>query len=297
MGNICDGDADDVAARIARIGVGHRVDGVVVILGVGRIDGDERYLAPVLARRRVSALRYRPRGFRFGKRGRGEGLRNAVRVDGNQADRAFAFERAEALDDSAGRQAKPAVARHLDSNEIAVHGGCRCARRNRKFAAKLLLVDRNQAAAAIWKSAENAEHAVLGTVNDLDDASVCFFAGSLNANEGTIAHAGCFAGFGAARRRDVDDWRLTMSLFVPFGRPRQKFAVAVTSGDVSKHHGRKGTGMMQPFASAVDVTFVGQLSQQTIEGRPVCVLGAERAGDLAHSYLAGPLSDEGQELL
>src|SRR5579862_7825122 len=54
---------------------------------------------------------------------------------------------------------------------------------------------------------------------------------------------------------------------------------------------------MQTFAPAVDVTFVGQFSQHAIEGSPVSVLGAERAGDLAHSYLAAPLSDEGQELL
>ena len=49
MGDVGDGDADNVAARIARIRIGHRVDGVVVILGVGWIDGDEWHLAPVLA--------------------------------------------------------------------------------------------------------------------------------------------------------------------------------------------------------------------------------------------------------
>ena len=40
---------DDVAAFVVRIGVGRGMHRVVVILGVGRIDGDERQIAPVLA--------------------------------------------------------------------------------------------------------------------------------------------------------------------------------------------------------------------------------------------------------
>jgi hypothetical protein len=40
---------DDVAARIGRVRSGSAWTGVVVVLGVGRIDGDERDVAPVLA--------------------------------------------------------------------------------------------------------------------------------------------------------------------------------------------------------------------------------------------------------
>ena len=46
---------------IARVGVGRGVDGVVVILGVGRIDGDEGQFAPVLA----AGERGRLRGLGF----------------------------------------------------------------------------------------------------------------------------------------------------------------------------------------------------------------------------------------
>ena len=59
-----------------------------------------------------------------------------------------------------------------------------------------------------------------------------------------------------------------MRLFVPFGGPRQKFAIAVAAGDVGKHDGRQCAGVMQPFAPPVDVTFVGQFAQHAIEGAP-----------------------------
>ena len=49
-GDVGDGDGDDESARVLGIGIELGVDGVVVILRVGRIDRDERQLAPVLAR-------------------------------------------------------------------------------------------------------------------------------------------------------------------------------------------------------------------------------------------------------
>ena len=43
------------------------MDGVVVVLGVGRVDGDERQIAPVFARRRQTGG---ARAVRLGERGR-----------------------------------------------------------------------------------------------------------------------------------------------------------------------------------------------------------------------------------
>ncbi len=48
-GDVGDGDGDDVAAGVAWVGVGLGVDRVVMVLGVGRVDGDERDVPPVLA--------------------------------------------------------------------------------------------------------------------------------------------------------------------------------------------------------------------------------------------------------
>ncbi len=85
-GDVGDGDVDDVAAFVVRIVIGRGMHRVVVILGVGRIDGDERQFAPVLAafqRRRLCLLG-------FAQRARRKRLRDFVGVDRDQADRLFA---------------------------------------------------------------------------------------------------------------------------------------------------------------------------------------------------------------
>ena len=69
MRDVGNGDADDVAAGIAGSGSGDRMDRIVVILGVGRIDGDEGHFAPILAA--VASVACRAR-LRFGNSARAE---------------------------------------------------------------------------------------------------------------------------------------------------------------------------------------------------------------------------------
>ena len=83
MGDVGDGDVDDEAARVLRIGVRPREHRVVVVLGVDRIDGDERHVAPVLA----SDARRRLRCFGLAQGVAPEHVGDAVGVDGDQADR------------------------------------------------------------------------------------------------------------------------------------------------------------------------------------------------------------------
>ena len=78
--------------------------------------------------------------------------------------------------------------------------------RDRELAAELLLVDRDEPAAAVGQRAEDAEHALLGAVDHLDDAAgvadrVVVLAGFLDAQQRAVADAGDFAGPRAARRR------------------------------------------------------------------------------------------------
>ena len=68
------------------------MDGVVVVLGVGRIDGDERQVAPVLA---MSALGRRAALRRLGERLGPERLGNVMGAEGDQADRLLAVDRAQ----------------------------------------------------------------------------------------------------------------------------------------------------------------------------------------------------------
>ena len=88
-----------------------------------------------------------------------------------------------------------------------------------------------------------------------------------------------------------------MGVFVPFGRPRQEFAVAVAAGDIGEHDRRQGAGTVQPLSSPLDVTAFGQFAQHVLERGTVGILGAERAGDLAGADIAGALADEGEKLL
>ena len=122
-------------------------------------------------------------------------------VDRDQADGALALDRAEPLDDRAGRQPEPAGARHLDRDEIAVHRAAGVTAGDGEFAAELLFVDRHQAAAAARQAAEDAKHAVLGAIDQFDDAGARFLvARSLDAQQRAVADAGDFARPGAARR-------------------------------------------------------------------------------------------------
>ena len=250
MRDVGDGDGDDMAAGILRIGIGYGMHRVVVILGVGRIDGDEGHVAPVLA----AGQRRRARRLGFVEHRARKRMRNVVGMDGDQADGALALERAEPLDDGAGGQAEAAVPRDFDRDEIAVDRARRGVGRNAQFAAELLLVDRHQPPAAAGKAAKNAERAMLGAIDQLDDAAA-WSPRRLRARCGSargrrrrrLRPAGA-----RARRDDADDGRRAMRLLVPFGRPRQKFAVAVAAGDVGEHDRRQGAGMMQPLAAAVD---------------------------------------------
>jgi hypothetical protein len=61
---------------------------VIVILGVGRIDGDESNVTPVLAAGRAC----RPCGVRFVERGAREHMWNIVGMDGDDADGALGRE-------------------------------------------------------------------------------------------------------------------------------------------------------------------------------------------------------------
>ena len=93
MRHIGDGDADDEAAGILLIRVGLGVDGVVVVLGIGGIDGDQRQVAPILA----PGQRGGPARIRLLEHVGGKDMRDAMGVDGDQADRVLAPERAEPL--------------------------------------------------------------------------------------------------------------------------------------------------------------------------------------------------------
>ena len=206
MGDVGDGDADHEAAGIVGIVIARGVHGVVMVLGVGRIDGDERQLAPILAAgkpRRLGGLRFRRRGGR-------KHVRDRMGVDGDEADRALGRERAQLFCHArAGEPIAAPARRDLDRHQVAIARVCAGARRDRKLVAELLLVDRREPPAAARRRAENAEHALPGAVDELDDAPavadrIVLLAALLDPQQRAIADAGDFVRPRAARNAHAD---------------------------------------------------------------------------------------------
>jgi hypothetical protein len=190
------------------------------------------------------------------------------------------------------------VPAYLDGDEITIGGARGRIGGNRKFAAELLLVDRNQPAAAVRQRAENPERAMLGAVDKFYDPSARFVSGRpLDAKQRTVADASDFVGAGAARRMDADDRRCAVGFFIPLGRTGQELAVAVAPGDVRKNDRRQSAGVMQPFAPPIDAALIGQIAKHALERGAIGVLGAEGAGDFTDADLAAALADEGDKFL
>ncbi len=299
MGDVGDGDRDHEAAGIVGIVVAHGVHGVVVVLGVRRIDGDERQRAPVLAAGKPRRLCR----FRFRDCCGGKDVRDRMGVNSDQADRALAHKRAEPFRHArAGESIAASPCRDLDRHQVAVARVAAGARRDRKLAAELFLVDRRKAAAAARRRAENAEHALPATIDELDDPPavadrIVLLAALLDPQQRAIADAGNLARPRAARNAHANPRSGAVFGLVPFARQRDQLAVGIARGDVAEHDVGQTAGVMQLLAPAFDQARVGKLAQHALEDRAVGILQAEGARDLAGADLTGCLADEGEQVV
>ena len=194
------------------------------------------------------------------------------------------------------RGARP-VSTATRSPSCGVAGG---AGGNGEFLAEHFLVDRLEPAAAIRRFAENAQHALLGPVDDLDDAAavadaVVFF-GFLDVQQHAVADAGGFAGPRLARHVDADFRRRAVRVLVPFVGRGDQVAVAVARGDVGEHGRGQGAGVVQFLALLLDRAFVAEFAQHALEFGAHGVLEAEGAGDFAGADFAGLFADEGENV-
>ncbi len=210
-------------------------------------------------------------------------------------------ERAELFLDAAGGQAEAPLPRHLDGDEIAVLGISGGAGRDRNLAPELFLVDRRQPAGAAGQRAENAEHAMLGAVDDLDDPSAVadrLLAGFRStrssarsptpatspgrARRGTATRI-----FGAAPCASSSHSAGTATSSPSASRP--VMSASTTEGRAPARCSFRRRRSMRPV--------VGEFAQHALERDAVGVLHIEGARDLARSDLARLRGDEGEEVL
>ena len=117
MGDICDGDPDDMAAF--RVWVRLSEHSVIVIARVRGIDGDQRQIAQIDPARQASGLGL----IRLSDGAVGERIRDTVLVDRDQADRFWSLGIAQPVGNAGTGQAKPALwARLLGLDQFAVAG-------------------------------------------------------------------------------------------------------------------------------------------------------------------------------
>ena len=218
--------------------------------------------------------------------------------------RSLLSEPSRSLTRAVGRPKPRRARRDLDRDEVAVLRVGGRARRDRELAAELLLVDRREPAAAAGQRAEDAEHALLGAVEDLDDAagvadrrrrrSPAF----LDPQQRAVADAGDLAGPRLAR-----DVRMRIFGGAPCASSSHSVGTAISSPSRSRAVMSASTtwGRVPGRCS-----FLRRRSTRpsSASSRSMClsvgavgVLQAEGARDLAGADLAGLLADEGEDVV
>ncbi len=204
MGDVGDRDRDDMAAAIVRIGVRLGIDRVVVILGVGRVDGDQRDLAPVLAAaRQVGGFR----GLGFGDHLARKHMRNVVRMNRDQADGLLALQRSETFLDACRSEARSGLPSQHRRRPVRhpPRPAWRCGAIASSRPSAFLSTGISRPPPP-GKAAEDPDHALLGAVENLDDAPgigdrAFAFGELLDAQQRAVADAGGFARLELARRQ------------------------------------------------------------------------------------------------
>jgi len=95
---------------------------------------------------------------------------------------------------------------------------------------------------------------------------------------------------------NADFRRRPVRIRVPFVGRGDQLAVGIARGNIGEHGGGQRAGVVQLLAPLLDRAFVGQVTQHALEFGAQRILETESAGDFAGADLAGPLSDEGENV-
>ena len=268
IGNRHDGD---VTARVARIVIRacpHRIVVIACIFGVDRDKRDVTQIGAPLRAGRLGTLGLRNRVCRkFG--------RNAVGVNGNQADRLGRIHAAQPLHNAGARGTIGAAGQRFGQHQFVRFGAVLVARIDHEFQPAFAIDRRDQAFAfAVMKHAQNL---VRGCAQPLDDAGFITVSGFTDAGEDAVAVARRIA----LAPRQHDNLRRFFIALPPL-RAGQKLAIVIAATDFQHQHLGQGTRLGEAaFAAAGDGAFGFQLFQNALQRDAVIADNAQRACQIA----------------
>ena len=290
MGHIGDGDPDDVAAVVAGIGVGMGVTGIVVIAGIGRIDGDERQIAEVFP----ALHRCGFGGIGLGHDRIGEGIGNAVFMDRDKRHGARRTGVAQTVGDARPRQAHARLgSREFPFDQLAVFRAMGVTRTHDPFLVGAF--GNGLDAPALGPGAENAEDlARVGSdlADQLGGVMVVFTGNLKKLGQDAVA----FAHGRIALARGIEHTRRG-PVAIPVHRTREQIPIAI--GGLHDHHTHGGelAGVAVEAALFLDMALVLQLLEHALEVDPRGALDPEGLGDIALGAFAGVVVDPGEEVV
>ena len=288
-----DGDDHDPAALVVGVWVGFGEDRVVMVAGVGGIDGEEGNGAQILPPLQVRRLG----GVRFPEGGVGEGVGDAMGMDGDEARGPLVLRITEAGGNAGCLLAEARRACKLEADELAILSVLGGSAGNTPFL-QLLAVDGVDDAAAGQRT-ENAELGAGGPRQALDRARVVRVVGvgalRRDLRQHAVAQPGGRTRLAAAIGHQ--NLRGRPLLFRPGGGAGDELPIGIAGNDLDHGDGGQGAGPLELAARARDQPFIGHVAQQPLQRHAVAAPDAEGARDLALAHLRACAFEEVEDLL
>ena len=284
--DVGDGDPDDPAVDILRVLVAHRIDGVVVIAGVGGVNGDQRQVAQVLAalqRRKLLIL-----GLLLDSLG--EAHRDVVGGDGDQGGGAGVALMADLLEDLAALGPIALVALFdRGQHEVAVAQALGLGVRDDQNVFRLAVGGLDPD--LLIGSADHAQHLVGAGVELLDQPGFPAVLSAGEFDQDAVAHARGGTGLAAV----VGDQQGARGVGRSLDQTDIEFAVEVALdhiGDADRGH---GADLGEALAAALaQLAGLFEFADHFAQGAALAALQAEMARDIGFLGCSG-FAEEGDQ--
>ena len=217
-------------------------------------------------------------------------MRDVMRNQRDQADRAFGVHRPQPLDDPRRGQAEAALAQHFQRDEFALSSLAAQSAGDEDFACAALLVDRRHASRAVHQLAIDAERARAGSIEHFDDPAAMRFPLGIGIDPQQDAGADAWSGrLFSLQAGAANSNARRLARLGPIDGTRDQFAIAVSLDDVGDHHRRQGALASENLAAARDGAVGLEVLDEQFEFGPGRALDAERARHVTFGHASGRL--------